>query len=63
MEELIMEELGIEVLGEWEEIHNGRYYNWEDDKQCRHCEHRFECEELEMFWGCPVYEDSMGADL
>ena len=30
---------------------------------CDHCPFAQECEEKEMWWGCPVWEDQMGEDL
>ena len=30
---------------------------------CVGCPHAEECEALELFWGCGVWEDSMGEDL
>lgn len=30
---------------------------------CDHCPFAQECEEKEMWWGCPVWEDQMGDDL
>ena len=30
---------------------------------CVGCPHAAECEALELFWGCGVWEDEMGEDL
>lgn len=30
---------------------------------CAECEHRYECEALELYWGCGVWEEAMGEDL
>jgi len=30
---------------------------------CEHCPHAAVCGELGLFWGCGVWEDSMGEDL
>jgi len=30
---------------------------------CVGCPHVDECDALELFWGCSVWEDSMGEDL
>ena len=46
----------------WEEEFEGEYYSWEC-KACAFCEHRFECDEKEMFWGCEHWEEEMGEDL
>ena len=30
---------------------------------CAGCPHAGECEALELFWGCEVWEEEMGEDL
>lgn len=30
---------------------------------CENCPFANECEELQLFWGCAVWEDEMGEDL
>lgn len=35
----------------------------EDVDYCEGCPHRDRCGSEELFWGCGVWEDSMGEDL
>ena len=34
-----------------------------DRNYCEGCPHANECGKKELFWGCQVWEDSMGEDL
>ena len=33
------------------------------DAICEKCPYREQCEEEELYWGCSVWEESMGEDL